>query len=349
MTKLLVLRNRLRQIYSNYEALLRPVWKFFLSVILIVYINQVLGYDKRLTSIPVVLLLSAVSAFVSAQIVMLIMAVLVLLHIYKAAALFAVLVLAVFLILYLLFERFTPEYAYIVIIMPFAMSLHMPLFPALLIGLVAEPAGVVTAACGIVVYFLIKLIKNVALSGTVELTLETTLVSFQSVMDRFFENSEMFLYLAAVAAVIIVVYIIQRQSIAYSFYIAIMAGSVLFLMMLLIGELVLKINGSPLALLLGSIISALLSIVIQFLLLPLDFSRVEMVQFDDDDYYYYVKAVPKMQVAAPNKSVKRINAQKVTGNTVNLQELVQQLDEQLDEDIFEEEPSGIFETKVTKQ
>ena len=31
------------------------------------------------------------------------------------------------------------------------------------------------------------------------------------------------------------------------------------------------------------------------------------MQFEDDEYYYYVRAVPKMSVAAPNKRVKRFN------------------------------------------
>ena len=33
------------------------------------------------------------------------------------------------------------------------------------------------------------------------------------------------------------------------------------------------------------------------------------MQFEDDEYYYYVKAVPKMTVAAPEKTVKKINSQ----------------------------------------
>lgn len=34
------------------------------------------------------------------------------------------------------------------------------------------------------------------------------------------------------------------------------------------------------------------------------------MQFEDDEYYYYVKAVPKMTVAAPTNTVKKINTQR---------------------------------------
>ena len=36
------------------------------------------------------------------------------------------------------------------------------------------------------------------------------------------------------------------------------------------------------------------------------------MQFEDDEYYYYVKAVPKISVAKPEKTVKRINGRRET-------------------------------------
>lgn len=321
VTELLVWRDKLRLFYRDYEKLLRPIWKFFLSVFIIVYMNQMLGYDKQLKNIPLIILVSLVSAFVPVQMFVVIMAGFALIHVYAAASLLAVLVLGVFLVLFLLFERFTPSYGYIVVLMPVAMSLHIPLFPALLIGLVAEPAGIIASACGVMIYFLFRTLKATVLAGTtVEMSLEGMMVSYQSVMDVFLHDREMMLYLLAVAIVILVVYLIRMGMIPYAFYVAILVGTVAFLTVILIGELLLKIDDSPVLLLIGSLVSGVLAAVIQFLLLPLDYSRVETVQFDDDDYYYYVRAVPKMQVAAPKKQVKRINVQKVTRNMVNLQE-----------------------------
>jgi len=49
---------------------------------------------------------------------------------------------------------------------------------------------------------------------------------------------------------------------------------------------------------------------LQFFVFNVDYSRTELVQFEDDEYYYYVKAVPKITLATPEKSVKRINTQR---------------------------------------
>ena len=37
---------------------------------------------------------------------------------------------------------------------------------------------------------------------------------------------------------------------------------------------------------------------------------VENIQFEDDEYYYYVKAVPKVGVAVPEKEIKRITGER---------------------------------------
>jgi hypothetical protein len=58
---------------------------------------------------------------------------------------------------------------------------------------------------------------------------------------------------------------------------------------------------------LGTIFSALISIVVLFFRHILDYTSVENVQFEDDDYYYYVKAVPKIKIELPKRSVKHIN------------------------------------------
>ena len=68
-------------------------------------------------------------------------------------------------------------------------------------------------------------------------------------------------------------------------------------------------NVSIAGVLIGGIIAILLAKVLQFFVFSVDYSRTERVQFEDDEYYYYVKAVPKLSVATPTKTVKKINTQ----------------------------------------
>lgn len=61
---------------------------------------------------------------------------------------------------------------------------------------------------------------------------------------------------------------------------------------------------------LGTAAAALIATVIQFFAFNVDYGRTEKVQFEDDEYYYYVKAVPKVTVATPERKVKKINQPK---------------------------------------
>ena len=56
------------------------------------------------------------------------------------------------------------------------------------------------------------------------------------------------------------------------------------------------------------------------------------IQFEDDEYFYYVKAVPKVTVTAPEKTVKRINERQETSRMDELKQekiLKNQTDEML--------------------
>jgi len=120
----------------------------------------------------------------------------------------------------------------------------------------------------------------------------------------------MILMAAAFALTIMVVYGVKRMSIDYSWTIAIGVGAVVDLIVLLVGSMVLGVSLKIFPLLLGSIVSVILVLALQLTLFSLDYSRTEYVQFEDDEYYYYVKAVPKVTIAVPEKKVKRISPQK---------------------------------------
>ena len=52
--------------------------------------------------------------------------------------------------------------------------------------------------------------------------------------------------------------------------------------------------------------------ILELFFLSVDYSRSENLQYEDDEYYYYVKAVPKIVVSTPEKTVKRINERQET-------------------------------------
>ena len=142
------------------------------------------------------------------------------------------------------------------------------------------------------------------------------------VIDGILGNKEMLITVVAFVFTLELVYIIKRLSVDHSWTIASIAGTIADVMILLLGDLMYDTNVSVIGILLGSVVSLGIALIIQFFVLGVDYSRTEKVQFEDDEYYYYVKAVPKMTVAAPEKTVKKINSQMGraahTGHTGNV-------------------------------
>ena len=82
------------------------------------------------------------------------------------------------------------------------------------------------------------------------------------------------------------------------------------MVVLLLGALLMDAEVSTIGIILGSIVSAGIAGIVEFIMFQMDYSRTETVQFEDDEYYYYVKAVPKVILTKPEKTVKKINTQR---------------------------------------
>jgi hypothetical protein len=73
------------------------------------------------------------------------------------------------------------------------------------------------------------------------------------------------------------------------------------------GNVVLNLETSYAGLMIGNVIAIIVGIILEFFLFSVDYTRAEHIQYEDDEYYYYVKAVPKVSIAVPEKTVKRIS------------------------------------------
>ena len=109
-----------------------------------------------------------------------------------------------------------------------------------------------------------------------------------------------------------IVYAIHRASMDHAWKIAIVVGIIANLVVVVAGDIVLGVHTSYGMLVGGSVASLVIGLILEVFYFSVDYSRSEKLQFEDDEYYYYVKAVPKLSVATPEKMVKRINERQET-------------------------------------
>ena len=317
MTTLLIAKQYIRTFINKYEVYLKPVLKLVLALIALLMINGKIGYMQKLDNVSIVLMVALMCSFMPMNFIVFVAAAFTVLHMYALSLECALITLVLFLVMFLLYIRFSPKDTLVVLLTPLCFMLKIPYVIPIAMGLVGTPASAVSVGCGVMATYLINYIADNATALSAMET-EDMAARFRFIIDGFIGNKDMLLIIAAFAVTIILVYIIKRMSIDFAWTIAIAAGALADMMILLIGDLMFDTNVSIGGLLLGTVVAVLVAKVVEFFAFHVDYSRTERVQFEDDEYYYYVKAVPKMNITTPSKTVKRINTTKkrpVSGQT----------------------------------
>lgn len=310
MIGLLELKEKLKNFYAEHELYINPVLKFLAVFIALVLIKFNIGYMEVLNMWLVILVISVLFAFVPWGVITTGLAAIITLNIFSLSAEMGILMLVSMIIMLLIFFRFTPKEGVFLIIIPIAFFLKVPYVVPIAAGLICAPVSVVSVACGTIIYFMLNVISNNTMVISNVSNESTSSVGINSIINMIGSNKEMLLTVIAFAITIIVVYLIKRSSINNAWTIAILTGGIVDFVIILTGSLILNTETSILWIIVGTILSIILAYILQFFVFSVDYTRTEHTQFEDDEYYYYVKAVPKINVTAPEMNVKRINAQR---------------------------------------
>lgn len=309
MTTLLIAKQYIRTFINKYEVYLTPILKLVLALISLMMINGKIGYMHRLDNVSVVLMVALMCSFMPMNFIVFVAAAFTVLHMYALSLECAVIALVLFIVMFLLYFRFSPKDTLVVLLTPLCFMLKIPYVIPVAMGLLGTPASAVSVGCGVMATYLVNYIADSATALSAMET-EDMVAKFRFIIDGFIGNKDMILIIAAFAITIILVYMIKRLSVDHAWTIAIVAGALADMMILLIGDLLFDTNVSIGGLILGTVVAVLIAVVVEFFAFHVDYSRTERVQFEDDEYYYYVKAVPKMNISAPSRTVKRINTTK---------------------------------------
>ena len=308
---ILELRARILHFLQKFQLVVEPIVKFIVAFAVFRSINNAIGHQTMLMSLPAELLLSLLGTFTPPVLLVLLAAVVSLIHVYVASPILAILVAVLMVILYCFIARFSGKYGYVVLAVPILFLLKIPYVVPLILGLVATPMAIIPTACGIIVYRMFVVISNVALVEDA-MGIEDILLMYIDVIDRLLADKQMLITIGVFFVIILVMYLMRKLSMEYVFEISIAVGAIVCILGFLVADTVVQTELNIISMVFGTVGSLLIALVFQFFRLALDYTAVERVQFEDDDYYYYVKAVPKINLTMPKRSVKRISAKQET-------------------------------------
>lgn len=299
------LRERLLILYSKTETVVVPIVRFLLAFISFLMINSGLGYMSKLNNILIVFVVSVICAFLPLNFTIVVDALFVLLHSYELSLQAAAVVGLVFVLMFVLYFRFTPKEAIAVVITPIFFAMKIPYVVPLVLGFIGSPVSFVSVCCGTVVYYIIKGISDHSDMFSGSLSVESALSGFKGIVDNVLNNKTMILMVIVCALIVVLANVIKRLSFDFSWQVALAVSAVSGLIVIVIGSSVLDADISIIGSIVSMIISAIIVFVIQLFINNIDYSRAEYVQFQDEEYFYYVKAIPRYGVETDRRGSRR--------------------------------------------
>ena len=311
MDNIYVIRERIEAVYGKHSKIFDKIFQFVLAMITFTMINQNTGFMKSLSSPVISLALAVVAAFLPPVMTVIVATVLVLVHtLAVSVGIFAVTSL-IFLIMYIFYIRLAPKMAFVVLLTPIAFALKIPFVVPVACALIYTPVSLVPMGCGTAVYYMIEYLKKTSTSSKASGS-KAMLSEITTYVQKVFQNKEMWIYTVAFIIGFFVIYTIRRQEMDHAWKIGIIAGAIANVVVMAIGSIVLGVNVSYGSLIIGNVLAAVAGLILELFLFSVDYARSERLQFEDDEYYYYVKAIPKVAVTTPEKTVKKINERQET-------------------------------------
>lgn len=312
MSTLLVWREQLQGFYAKYSVFIRIGFQFILGFTVFHLINSNVGFMEKASSTVCTLGLSAVCSVLPLIVMVIAATALLLLHFYTLSLPVAIVAALLFLLMYIFYFRFSTGKAWLILLAAVSFAMDMPFIVPVAVGLLGTPVCIVPAACGTFSYYMIHLIKGSSSTFKAgdEVQMVETLVAFakQTLM-----NQEMWVMAGAVAACILIVYCIRTRSVDHAWKIGAASGAAAGAIIGAAGNVALDLHISLAPLIISGVLGVGVGLVLEVIFLSVDYVRTEHLEFEDDEYHYYVKAVPKIGVTAPQKSVKHINERQNTG------------------------------------
>lgn len=307
MDKIYEIKQHVVQFYAKQSRWVQMGVRFLLAILTFAFISSHVGFMQALSNPIVTIGLSVVCTLLPIVMTAVLASFVVLVQFFALAPGIAVVSAAILFVMFAMYFRFTPAKSHVLVLTPIAFVAQIPVVIPVVFGLLGGPVYVVPISFGIIVYYMLAYVKSYA--AVVSTVSEVGVVSqITTFTQQLLANKEMWIYIASFAICLLLVYHIRRLAIDHAWEIASVAGVLVHIIVMTFAHVILNVNTSYVALVLGSILAIVIALIVRIFFFSVDYSRAEHLQFEDEEYYYYVKAIPKVTVAVAEKTVKKINA-----------------------------------------
>ena len=237
------MRERLIFFYKRQEYLLRPLVRFLVSLAVLLLLRAHLGshgpagamLESTLLNVILALVCSMLPPGYSAAILGLVMV----WDLYRLSLEATAICAALLMLCLLLYFRFAPRDSIVLLLMPVAYAVRLHYAVPVIAGLLFGPGAAVPIVFGLVFTKFVLLVEESlpALAGGGLAAGEQMITNFRSLIDGMMNDKGMIIMAAALAAAVLVVCFLRHLIMQHAWTVAISAGCVTELLILLAGDM----------------------------------------------------------------------------------------------------------------
>ncbi len=306
MTFFMKLREQTRNFIMSHDVWVTRVFKGILTLIALEVIVGSFGYSEVLSQKWIHIVIAVLCALVPMSAMALVIELFLVIELLSLSRTVALVAVIFFVVSYVLCGVYRAKDYHNLPGITVAYQLHVPYLLPLESGLLDNVNEVTSVICGATISYFLKSIKDHA---SQILDSAESISVLDILTEGMITNVMYYVYLTALVVMFLTVYNIKNMNIAHSWLLAVASGVVSEFLILLAGYLLTSRTSQIPWLIGGNIIVLIIGFATNYLVLDLDYSRAQKVQFEDDEYYYYVTAVPKIRLVEESKEIKKITAQ----------------------------------------
>ncbi len=314
VTNIIEIREKIKTFIGQYERYVFILLRFAIALCTLLCLRSILGSDNTLNSTPVLLILALICGLLSINFTVIACAFFTVAELYTISMDIALATALLFVLMFCIYFSMTPSEGPVLLLMALCTAVGLPFLVPVCAGLLRRVTAAVPVACGVFMYYILRIMGSASLKMTAE-SAEVSVLTL--VVNQVAANKEMFVVMGIAVICVCMVYCIRRLPIAYSWGIAILVGMLWQIFVTFAANSYFALHLSIGKIFAGFFIAAALELLLWFFVFHVDYKRTEYVQFEDAEYYYYVKAVPKVTVTPGEKIVKNIR----TGRTITDEEV----------------------------
>ena len=312
------IKNKLDEYYVKHPLLTGYIVRFVLSILVLLLLRSNIGFNTILTNIIFVIVFALVCCFIPTKLMTLALVAYAIVQLFSLSAGIGIVSCLLFVIMYVVYFRFDEKTGYAIVLIPLLCMVRMPFLVPVVLAVAAPIGSIVSVILGFFAYYYLHYIQiNTAVFLGATETSEINKMSM--VLQGLFSYREMWYVLACVLLAFVVTYYLKKININRSSQMAVSIGSGIYLILILLCNLVFDtMNYDKLIWYVAStVLTIIIGVIISDIVLPLDYSRTVLLEFEDEEYKYYVRAVPKAMVTKESVKIKRIYSRKRTDSSKN--------------------------------